>query len=114
MFLRLPNDNWAILTVVVLMGARFVGSIAFKAIMRVIGTIAGALVGVWLVGNYTSTPAIFLPVFFLVMAITAYKYGQFGGRQVPYAFYLLGLTTLSVVTNGIARPDQAWQVGIDR
>jgi uncharacterized membrane protein YccC len=49
-----------------------------------------------------------------VLAITSYKYGQFGARQVPYAYYLLGLTTLSVVTNGIATPDQAWQVGIDR
>ena len=57
---------------------------------------------------------IFLPVFFLVLAITSYKYGQYGARQVPYAYYLLGLTTLSVVTNGVASPDQAWQVGIDR
>src|ERR1700693_830360 len=60
--LRLPNDNWAILTVLVLMSAQFVGSITVKAIMRVIGTIAGALVGIWLVGDYTSTPEIFLPV----------------------------------------------------
>ena len=49
--LRLPHDNWAILTVLVLMSAQFVGSITFKAIMRVIGTIAGALVGIWLVGD---------------------------------------------------------------
>jgi uncharacterized membrane protein YccC len=112
--LRLPHDNWAILTVLVLMNAQYVGSIAVRAIMRVLGTIGGAAVGVWLVGNYTSTPMIFLPVFFLVLAITSYQYGQFGVRQVPYAYYLLGLTTLSVVTNGIAAPDQVWQVGIDR
>ncbi len=42
--LRLPNDNWAILTVLVLMSAQFVGAVAFKALMRVTGTIAGALV----------------------------------------------------------------------
>jgi uncharacterized membrane protein YccC len=112
--LPLPHDNWAILTVLVMMTSQYTGSIAVKAILRTIGTIAGALVGVWLVGDFTSTPAIFLPLFFLVLAITAYKYGQFGARQVPYAYYLLGLTTLSVVTNGIATPDQAWQVGIDR
>src|ERR1700732_4746283 len=35
--LRLPHDNWAILTVLVMMSAQFVGSIAFKGIMRVIG-----------------------------------------------------------------------------
>jgi uncharacterized membrane protein YccC len=112
--LRLPHDNWAILTVLVMMSGQYVGSIAVKAILRVVGTIGGAIIGVWLVGDYTSTPIIFLPLFFLVLAITSYKYGQFGARQTPYAYYLLGLTTLSVVTNGISTPDQAWQVGIDR
>ncbi|HXM26528.1 MAG TPA: FUSC family protein [Chthoniobacterales bacterium] len=112
--LRLPHDNWAILTVVVLMSAQFVGSIAFKAIMRVIGTIAGAFVGVWLVGDYTSTPAIFLPVLFLVMAFTSYKFGQLGARQVPYAYYLLGFTALTIATDGVTDPAQAWQIGLDR
>jgi uncharacterized membrane protein YccC len=112
--LRLPHDNWAILTVLVMMSAQYVGSLAVKAILRVVGTIGGAIIGVWLVGDYTSTPMIFLPLFFLVLALSSYKYGQFGARQSPYAYYLLGLTTLSVVTNGISTPDQAWQVGIDR
>ena len=112
--LPLPHDNWAILTVLVMMTTQYTGSIAVKAILRTVGTIAGGIVGVWLVGDYTSSPIIFLPLFFLVLAITSYKYGQYGARQVPYAYYLLGLTTLSVVTNGIATPDQVWQVGIDR
>src|SRR3981081_4106508 len=54
--LGLPHYYWSILTVLVLMSAQFVGSITIKAIMRVIGTIAGALVGIWLVVDYTSTP----------------------------------------------------------
>src|ERR1700732_2409694 len=112
--LRLPHDNWAILTVLVLMSAQFVGSITVKAIMRVIGTIAGALVGIWLVGDYTSTPAIFLPVLFLVVALASYQFGQVGARQVAYAFFLLGLTTLTVATDGVTDPGQAWQIGLDR
>ena len=112
--LRLPDDNWAILTVVVLMSAQFVGSIALKAIMRVIGTIAGALVGIWLVGDYTSTPAIFLPVLFLVVALASYQFGQLGARQVPYDYFLLGLTTLTVATDGVTVPAQAWQIGLYR
>src|ERR1700736_3115954 len=82
--------------------------------MRVIGTIAGALLGIWLVGDYTSTPAIFLPVLFLVIALASYKFGQVGARQVPYAFFLLGLTTLTVATDGVTDPAQAWQIGLDR
>jgi uncharacterized membrane protein YccC len=112
--IRLPHDNWAILSVLVMMTGQYGGSIAVKAILRVIGTIGGAVIGVWLVGDYTSSPIIFLPLFFLVLAIASYKYGQYGARQAPYAYYLLGLTTLSVVTNGISTPDQVWQVGIDR
>jgi uncharacterized membrane protein YccC len=112
--LRLPHDNWAVLTVLTMMSAQYTGSTAVKAVLRTVGTIAGAIVGVWLVGDYASTPMIFLPLFFLVLAIASYKFGQYGPRQLPYAYYLLGLTTLSVVTNGITTPDQAWQVGIDR
>jgi Fusaric acid resistance protein family len=112
--LRLPSDNWAVLTVLALMTQQFVGSFAVKAIMRVIGTIAGALVGVWLVSDYTSTPAIFLPILFLVMAFASYKFGQVGARQVPYAYFLLGLTTLTIATDGITDPAQAWEIGVVR
>ena len=83
--LRLPNDNWAILTVLMLMNAQFAGAVAFKGLMRVTGTAAGALVGVWLASDYASTPAVFLPVFFLAMAVTGYKFGQLGACQVPYS-----------------------------
>jgi uncharacterized membrane protein YccC len=112
--LRLPHDSWAILTVLVMTTSQFVGSMALKAVMRVTGTIGGAIIGVWLVGDYTSTPAIFLPLLFLVMAISSYKFGQVGARQVPYAYFLVGLTTLTVVTNGVPTPDQAWYIGLTR
>jgi uncharacterized membrane protein YccC len=112
--LRLPSDNWAILTVMVLMNAQFVGAFAFKGMMRATGTIAGGFVGVWLVGDYASTPEIFLPVFFLVMAFAGYKFGQLGARQVPYAYFLLGLTTLTIATDGVTDPGQAWQIGLAR
>ena len=112
--LRVPNDYWAILTVMVLMNAQFVGASAFKATMRMAGTVVGAIVGVWLASDYASTPAIFLPVFFLVMVLAGYNFGHIGARQVPYAHFLLGLTTLAIVTEGVTNPGQAWQTGLDR
>src|ERR1700746_3016022 len=48
------------------------------------------------------------------MAFASYKFGQVGARQVPYAYYLLGLTTLTVATDGVTDPAQAWQIGLDR
>jgi len=112
--LRLPHDSWAILTVLVMTTSQFVGSMALKAVMRVTGTIAGAIIGVWLVGDYASTPAILLPLLFLVMALSSYKFGQVGARQVPYAYFLVGLTTLTVVTNAMPTPDLAWYMGLTR
>jgi uncharacterized membrane protein YccC len=112
--LRLPNDNWAILTVLVLMSAQFVGAVAFKALMRVTGTIAGALVGIWLVSDYTSTPEVFLPILFLVMAFASYKFGQVGARQGPYAYFLLGLTTLVVATDGVTARRRSWSASSAR
>jgi hypothetical protein len=92
----------------------YVGTAAVKAILRVVGTIAGAIVGVWLVGNYTFTPIVFLPVLFVVMAYSTYQFGHFGLRQFPYTYFLLGVTTLVIATDGIAAPDQAWQLGLYR
>jgi uncharacterized membrane protein YccC len=112
--LRLEHSSWAILTVLVMMSSQYVGSIAVKAIMRVLGTIGGAIVGVWLVGNYASTPAIFLTVLFFVVAFATYKFGQFPASQVPYAYFLVGLTTIAVVTYGVADPAQVWQIGLNR
>jgi uncharacterized membrane protein YccC len=112
--LRLEHSSWAILTTLVLMGAQYVGSITVKAIMRLVGTIGGALLGIWLVGDYASTPAIFLTLFFFIVAIAGYKFGQVGAHQVPYAYFLLGVTTTAVVTYGVADPAQVWQTGLNR
>jgi hypothetical protein len=71
-------------------------------------------VGVWLVGNYTSTPVVFLPVLFVVIALATYKFGQYGQRQVPYSFFLLGLTTLTMATDGLSAPDHVWRLGLYR
>jgi uncharacterized membrane protein YccC len=112
--LRLEHPSWAVLTVLVMMSAHFVGSITLKAILRVVGTIGGALVGIWLVGDYTSTPAIFLTVVFFVLAFSIYKFGQYPASQVPYAYFLVGLTVLSVATYGVADPADVWQTGLNR
>jgi uncharacterized membrane protein YccC len=114
LLLRLEHPSWAVLTALVMMGSHYVGSIAVKAIMRVLGTVGGALMGIWLVGDYVSTPAIFLPAFFLVVTFAGYKFGQFPASQVPYAYFLVGLTTLSVATYGVTDPAHVWQIGLNR
>jgi hypothetical protein len=114
LLLRLEHPSWAVLTALVMMSSHYVGAITVKATMRVLGTIGGALMGIWLVGDYVSTPAIFLPAFFLVVTFAGYKFGQFPASQVPYAYFLVGLTTLSVATYGVTDPADVWQIGLNR
>src|SRR5262249_16728735 len=107
-------DSWAILTVQVIMLSQYVGTAAVKAIMRVLGTIAGAVIGVWLVGNYTSTPIVFLPVLFVVIAHATYQFGHFGVGKFQYSYFLVVFNRVVMATDGIAAPDQAWQLGLYR
>jgi uncharacterized membrane protein YccC len=112
--LRLEHPNWAVLTALVMMNSHYVGSIAVKSIYRVVGTIGGALLGIWLVGDYASTPVIFLAGVFSFVAFTSYKFGQFPVSQSPYGYFLVGLTMISVATYGVDAPGQVWQTSLNR
>jgi uncharacterized membrane protein YccC len=112
--LRLEHPNWSILTVVVMMNSQFVGSITVKAILRVSGTISGALLGIWLCGSYASSPVVLLTAVFFVIAFATYKFGQYPASQTPYFHFLVGLTMLTVATYGVDAPDQIWETGINR
>jgi uncharacterized membrane protein YccC len=112
--IRLDHANWAILTVMVMMNSHYVGATSIKAINRVIGTVAGALLGVWVVGNYSTAPTIFLPIVFVVIAIATYKFGQFPASQTPYAYFLVGNTLIAVVTYALSDPNNVWRIGISR
>ncbi|HVE15871.1 MAG TPA: FUSC family protein, partial [Chthoniobacterales bacterium] len=107
----LKSPGWAIFTVVVLTLAQYVGAIAEKSVLRAIGTLTGALIGIWLIGSHGSEPIFVMIVCFLVAAAGT---TMFGGNRYPYAFFLAALTMLVVVNNTMTDPSQAWDVGVAR
>jgi uncharacterized membrane protein YccC len=107
----LRNPQWCIFTVVVLTLAQYVGAIAEKSLLRVIGTVAGALLGIWLVGNHGSEPLFMMGGCFLIAACGTM---MFGGNWYPYAFFLTVLTMLVVVNNAMKNPSAAWDTGVAR
>lgn len=111
LWLRLPNPTWCIFTVIVLMLAQYVGAIAEKAMLRAIGTVLGAGLGILLVGNFASDPAVMIAGSFLVAAFGTM---MFGGNVYPYAFFLGALTTLVVVGSTMKDPANAWHFGLAR
>jgi uncharacterized membrane protein YccC len=109
--IRLGHANWAIFTVLVLAPAQYVGAIAQRSLARVVGTIIGGFVGVWLVGNYEQDRLFFLLFTFGFLWLCMYMYG---GTFFPYSFFLLANTVITVSSSGIFHPTDAWNVGIAR
>ena len=109
--IRLGHANWALLTVLVLAPAQYVGAIGPRSVARVIGTVIGGFIGVWLVGNYEQDRLFFLLCTFGFVWFCMYMYG---GTFFPYSFFLLANTLITVSSSGIFHPLDAWSAGIAR
>lgn len=109
--MRLEHPTWALFTVMLVSLPQYVGAIAEKAALRAVGTTVGGLFGFWLVGNFISTPWVFLPVSFIWIAFFS---AMFFGTFYPYAFLLSGLTFIVVVAGSMLEPDSAWTVAKSR
>lgn len=106
LLLRLEEPTWALFTIFVLMIAQYVGAIAEKSLFRIIGTVAGAVIGYVLTASFQQNPVIYLT---LVGAVVAFSTAMFGQSRYPYAFLLCGMTTVVVTSNGMGDPDNSWQ-----
>lgn len=103
--IRLDMPGWALLTVFVLMSAQYVGAIAEKSIYRFAGTVVGGVIGYLLVGSLEQDPLVFIPLIGLVVGASTAMFGQ---SRYPYAFFLCGMTTLVVASNGMGDPATSW------
>ena len=73
--IRLGHANWALFTVLVLAPGQYVGAIGPRSVARVVGTVIGGFVGVWLVGNYEQDRLFFLLFTFGFVWLCMYMYG---------------------------------------
>lgn len=109
--LRLPDPTWALTTAFVIMLAQFVGAVAQKSIMRLVGTAIGGVLGYLLTARLEQQPLLYL---FLVGAIVGLGTALFGYTKYPYAFLLCALTTMVVASNGMADPAFSWKPALAR
>ena len=111
LLLRLPKPTWALLTVFVIMLAQFVGAVAEKSVMRVIGTVAGGIIGYVLTAGLEQQPILYL---LLIGGVVGFGTAMFGYTKYPYAFLLCALTTMVVASNGMNNPAFSWQPALAR
>lgn len=109
--IRLPNPNWALITVFVLALTPYVGSMGEKGLLRIIGTLVGGFLGMMLVGNFADNMLIILGGLSLILTLSTWL---FGWNQFPYAFFLCALTSLVVVSASMPEPDRSWSIALHR
>lgn len=103
--LRLEYPAWAVFTVLMLLLAQYVGAVQQKAVFRVAGTVVGGVLGYVATGALQQSPFLYLPMTFVVVAFSVAMFGQ---SRAPYAFFLIGLTYVVVVSNSQTDPSKAW------
>jgi uncharacterized membrane protein YccC len=111
LLIRLPEPNWALTTVFVLMLAQYVGAVAEKSLMRIVGTVAGAVIGYLLTAGFEQQPVLYLS---LVGIVVGFGTAMFGYTKYPYAFLLAALTTTVVASNGLGNPAFSWRPALFR
>ena len=109
--IRLPEPAWALTTVFVVMLAQFVGAVAEKSVMRIVGTVAGGVIGYLLTAGLEQQPILYL---LLVGCVIGFGTAMFGYTKYPYAFFLCALTTMVVASNGMNDPAFSWQPALWR
>ncbi len=109
--IRLPEPAWALTTVFVVMLAQFVGAVAEKSLMRIVGTVAGGVIGYLLTAGLEQQPILYL---LLVGCVIGFGTAMFGYTKYPYAFFLCALTTMVVASNGMNDPAFSWQPALWR
>ena len=82
LFLRLPEPTWALITASVVMVAQFVGAVAEKSVLRLIGTAAGGVIGYLLTASLEEQPTLYL---LLVGGVVGFGTAMFGYTKYPYA-----------------------------
>jgi Fusaric acid resistance protein family len=104
----IADPTWALTTVFVIIIVQFVGAVAEKSILRVIGTVIEGVIGYLLTAGFEQQPVLYL---LLVGGVVGFGTAMFGYTKYPYAFLLCGLTTMAVASNGMSDPGFSWKPG---
>lgn len=108
--LHLDTPYWAGMTVVVVANL-YTGSILDKAMMRIMGTVAGAILGFYLAGLVVNSLLLYFLSCFLVIALSVYYYNL---STYGYAYLLGALCVFLVIAQLAMNPQNAFFVAIWR
>lgn len=107
---HLQSPYWSGMSVVIISNL-YTGSIIDKALMRVTGTIIGAVLGFFLVGIVANSLLLYLLSCFLIIAVSVYFYYY---SKYGYAYLLGALCAFIIISQITINPQNAFNVAIWR
>jgi p-hydroxybenzoic acid efflux pump subunit AaeB len=107
---HLQTPYWSGMSVVIVSNL-YTGSIIDKAMMRIIGTIAGAFLGFYVAGIVANSFLLYLLSCFLIIAVSVYYYNY---SKYGYAYLLGALCAFIVISQLALNPQNALMVAIWR
>lgn len=107
---HLDTPYWSGMTVVIVSNL-YTGSIIDKAMMRIIGTIAGAFLGFYVAGIVANSFLLYFLSCFLIICISVYYYNY---SKYGYAYLLGALCAFIVISQLALNPHNAFYVAIWR
>ncbi len=75
LYFRLESPTWAVTTAFVLQVPKYVGAIAEKTLLRILGALAGAFIGYLITGSLEQNPVLFLGAMGLLLTFTTSMFG---------------------------------------
>lgn len=96
---------------VVIVANLYTGSIIDKAMMRIIGTIAGAFLGFYAAGMVANSFLLYLLCCFMIIAVSVYYYSY---STYGYAYLLGALCAFIIISQLTINPQNAFMVAIWR
>lgn len=107
---HLQTPYWSGMSVVIVSNL-YTGSIIDKAMMRIIGTLAGAFLGFFIAGLVTNSFLLYFLSCFLIIAVAVYYYHY---SRYGYAYLLGALCAFIVISQLALNPQNAFFVAIWR
>ena len=109
-FLLNFSGSTTAITVLVL-NTRYLGSSVDKAMLRIAGTLAGALIALFLMGFLAQERFLFI---FVVALLNAFLFYMMQGSRYPYSWFVCAMTILIVGFGSVENPDNIFHTAVSR
>ncbi len=96
---------------ILVLSTRYLGSSLDKAMLRIVGTLAGAVLALFLVGIIAQERFLFI---FVVAILNAILFYIMQGSRYPYAWFIFALTLMIVGFGSIENPDNTFHLALSR